>query len=80
VVLDSPHEVHVVESDPLGIGVPTDSTVAPQDLRFCYRAATTLPRTSQNEAKVLSVGILGFPRNWVFLVLRSFVSIRVRNQ
>jgi hypothetical protein len=60
VVLDSPHEVRVVESDPLGIGVPTDSTVAPQDLGFCYRAATTLARTRTHEAKVWSVGFLGF--------------------
>jgi hypothetical protein len=80
VVLDSPHEVHVVESDPLGIGVPTDSTVAPQDLRFCYRAATTLARTRTHEAKVWSVGILGFLLRWLFLVLRSFPLIGVRNQ
>jgi hypothetical protein len=79
VVLDSPHEVHVVESDPLGIGVPTDSTVAPQDVRFCYRAATTLARTRTHEAKLWSVGILGFPWDWIVQVLRSFALIGVRN-
>lgn len=41
---------------PLGIGLPTDSAVAPPDIGFCYHAATTLTRTSTHEAKVSSVG------------------------
>jgi hypothetical protein len=47
-------------SDPLDIGVPTDSAIAPPDLGFCYRAATTPTRTRTNEAKVWLVVILGF--------------------
>jgi hypothetical protein len=65
---------------PLGIGLPTDSAVAPPDIGFCYHAATTLTRTSTHEAKVSSVGILGFLRRWLFLLLRSFAPIGVRNQ
>src|SRR5262249_30690603 len=36
----------------LGIGVPTDSAVAPPEVGFCYHAATILARTRTHEAKV----------------------------
>ena len=49
-------------SGPLCIGLPTGSVVAPPDASFCYHPATTLPRTRMHEAKVWSVGILGFLR------------------
>src|SRR5262249_9591802 len=48
-------------------------------LGFCYHAATTLAQTRTKEAKVWSVGILGSPLAWVFLVLRSFALIALRN-
>jgi hypothetical protein len=43
-------------SDPLSTRVPTDSAVAALESVFCYRAATTLPRTRPHEAKVCQSG------------------------
>jgi hypothetical protein len=58
----APRRCELATSDPLGIGVPTNSAVAPPEFGFCYHAATTLTRTRTHEAKVWSVGILGFLR------------------
>ena len=58
----APRRRELATSDP-GIGVPTDSAVAPPEGGFCYHAATTLTQTRTHDAKVWSVGILGFPRD-----------------
>src|SRR4029450_672118 len=76
----APRRRELATSDPLGIGVPTDSAVAPPEGGFCYHAATTLSRTRTPGAKVWSVRILGLPRGWFFLVPRSFAPIGLRNQ